>query len=211
MGVKVYGSVKAACPQRVLACLIELGVEYQVIHVDLDSAEHKQPPFLALQPFGQVPVIEDGKFRLYESRAIIRYLAAKYSGSSLLPTNVEERALVEQWLEVEAHHFNQQVYNIVLELIVLPKMGKQTDMAFVQSLENKLANVLDVYEDRLSKTKYLAAAYFTLADLSHLPGLQYLTTHANLSHLIEHRKCVNAWWTNISNRPAWKKVLALTI
>ncbi|KAK9691646.1 hypothetical protein RND81_09G209900 [Saponaria officinalis] len=164
------------------------------------------------KPFGQVPVIEDDNFRLYESRAIIRYLATKYStenSPNLLGTNVEEKALVDQWLEIEAHHFNQQVYNIVLELIVFPKMGKQTDTAFVQSLEKKLANVLDVYEERLSKSKYLAGDFFTLADLSHLPGLRYLTTDAKMQHLVEERKCVNAWWTDISSRPAWKKVVNL--
>nr|BAM21533.1 glutathione S-transferase like protein [Dianthus caryophyllus] len=215
MGViKVYGAKKAACPQRVIACLIELGIDYDVIFVDLESGHHKQPDFLALQPFGQVPVIEDGDFRLYESRAIIRYLATKYSpknslNNNLLGTNVEEKAFVDQWLEVEAHHFNQQVYNIVLELIVFPKMGKQTDISYVHSLEKKLANVLDVYEERLSKSKYLAGDFFTLADLSHLPGLRYLTTEAKMPHLVEDLKCVNAWWTDISSRPAWKKVLSL--
>ncbi|KAL9247959.1 hypothetical protein vseg_021328 [Gypsophila vaccaria] len=212
MGVKVYGAMKAACPQRVIMCLIELGVDYELIHVDLESGEHKQPRFLALQPFGQVPVIDDDHFKLFESRAIIRYLATKYSSENslnLLGTNVEEKALVDQWLEVEAHHFNEPVYNIVLELIVFPKMGKQTDMAFVQSLEKKLANVLDVYEDRLSKSKYLAGDFFTLADLSHLPGLRYLTTDAKMPHLVEERKFVNAWWSDISSRPAWKKVMNL--
>ncbi|KAJ0627027.1 putative glutathione transferase [Helianthus annuus] len=65
MVVKVYGPIQAACPQRVLACLFEFGVDFELITVDLDSNEHKQPDFLQKQPFGQVPVVEDGEFRLF--------------------------------------------------------------------------------------------------------------------------------------------------
>jgi hypothetical protein len=49
MVVKVYGSIRAACPQRVLACLIEKGIEFELVHVDLDKGEQKQPQFLLLQ------------------------------------------------------------------------------------------------------------------------------------------------------------------
>ncbi|KAI9100185.1 hypothetical protein K1719_024403 [Acacia pycnantha] len=100
MGLKVYGAANAACPQRVLACLIEKGVDFELIHVDLNRGEHKSPDFLLRQPFGQVPVVEDGDFRLYESRAIIRYYAAKYAdrGPDLLGKTLEERAMVDQWL-----------------------------------------------------------------------------------------------------------------
>jgi hypothetical protein len=49
MVVKVYGSIRAACPQRVLACFIEKGIEFELVHVDLDKGEQKQPQFLLLQ------------------------------------------------------------------------------------------------------------------------------------------------------------------
>ncbi|KAJ9703020.1 hypothetical protein PVL29_004679 [Vitis rotundifolia] len=71
MVMKVYGPVRAACPQRVLACLVEKGVEFEVVHVDLDSGEQKRPDFLLRQPFGQVPVVEDGDFRLFGKIIII--------------------------------------------------------------------------------------------------------------------------------------------
>ncbi|KAK3218638.1 hypothetical protein Dsin_012608 [Dipteronia sinensis] len=109
MAVKVYGSVRPACPQRVL-------------------------------PFGQVPVVEDGDFRLFESRAIVRYYAAQYAkrGPNLLGTTLEERSIVDQWLEVEAHNFNDLVYTLALQLMVLPRMGQPGDLALVHSCERKL-------------------------------------------------------------------------
>ncbi|KAK4799520.1 hypothetical protein SAY86_024885 [Trapa natans] len=252
MVVKVYGPVKAACPQRVIACLLEKGVEFEVVHVDLDSGQQKRPEFLLLQPFGQVPVIEDGDLRLFgedsifswiiayliiflivtlysfqardpilflstcfheppESRAIARYYATKYDerGDKLLGRNLEERAIVDQWLEVEAHNFNDVVYNPVLNLVVFPRMGKQGDLATVNACERKLEKVLDVYEHRLSGSAYLAGDAFSLADLSHLPAIRYLVEDAGLGHMIRDRKAVSAWWDTISGRPAWKKLLQL--
>ncbi|KAJ6752716.1 GLUTATHIONE S-TRANSFERASE RHO [Salix koriyanagi] len=91
MAVKVYGPATAVCPQRVMVCLLEKGVEFDLVHVDLDSGEQKLPEFLLKQPFGQVPVVEDGDFRLYESRAIIRYYAAKYEDRGTKSTGLHTR------------------------------------------------------------------------------------------------------------------------
>ncbi|CBI27362.3 hypothetical protein VitviT2T_005150 [Vitis vinifera] len=211
MVMKVYGPVRAACPQRVLACLVEKGVEFEVVHVDLDSGEQKRPDFLLRQPFGQVPVVEDGDFRLFESRAIVRYIAAKYAeqGPDLLGKSLEEKAVVDQWLEVEAHNFNELVYTLVMQLVILPRMGERGDLALAHTCEQKLEKVFDVYEQRLSKSRYLAGDSFTLADLSHLPAIRYLVKEAGMAHLVTERKSVSAWWEDISNRAAWKKVMEL--
>nr|8AGQ_A Chain A, Glutathione transferase [Populus trichocarpa] len=211
MVVKVYGPAVAVCPQRVMACLLEKGVEFDLVHVDLDSGEQKLPEFLLKQPFGQVPVVEDGDFKLFESRAIIRYYAAKYEdrGPNLLGNTLEEKALVDQWLEIEAHNFNDLVFNIVFQVVILPRIGQQGDSELVRTYEEKLEKVLDVYEKRLSKSKYLAGDSFTLADLSHLPATRYLVNEAGLGHLVKDRKKLNAWWEDISSRPAWKKLMNL--
>ncbi|KAK9115703.1 hypothetical protein Sjap_014650 [Stephania japonica] len=212
MVVKVYGSVKSACTQRVMACLFEKEVEFELVHIDLEAGEHKWAEFLTRQPFGQVPAVEDGDyFRLFESRAIIRYYTTKYAsqGTNLLGNTLEQQALIDQWLDVEAHNYNDLIYNLVLQCIVFPKMGKPGDLATVNDCEHKLERVLDVYEQRLSQSKYLAGNSFTLADLSHLPGTRYLTHELGLERLVKERKNVKAWWEDISNRTAWKKVVKL--
>ncbi|XP_073284577.1 glutathione S-transferase F12 [Primulina huaijiensis] len=208
MVVKVYGPANAACPQRVLACLFELGLQFELVPIDLESGEQKKPEFRLRQPFGQVPAIEDGDLKLFESRAIIRYYAAKHEGIGLVGSTLEERALVEQWMEVESHNYNPLIYAMVLELIVSPRMGRVADTELVRDREGKLGEVLDVYEERLSKTKYLAGDRFTLADLTHLPSTRFLMNEG-FEHLIKDRKNVYNWWIDISGRPAWKKVMLL--
>ncbi|WP_411024451.1 glutathione S-transferase N-terminal domain-containing protein, partial [Salmonella sp. s57359] len=118
MVVKVYGPAIAST-KRVIVCLIEKEIEFEVVPIDVFQGEHKQPNFLQLQPFGVVPVIQDGDYTLFESRAIIRYFAEKYKsqGTDLLGKTIEERGLVEQWLEVEAHNFHPPIYDLAIQLL----------------------------------------------------------------------------------------------
>ena len=117
--------------------------------------------------------------------------------------------MVDQWLEVEAHDFNDLVYTLVLQLVILPRMGERGDLALAHTCERKLEKVLDVYEARLAESKYLAGDAFTLADLSHLPGIRYLVEEAKMGHLVAARESVKAWWETISDRPAWKKLMKI--
>ncbi|KAL3846166.1 hypothetical protein ACJIZ3_003569 [Penstemon smallii] len=211
MVVKVYGP-DCGSGKRVIACLIEKGIEFEVVDVDLFKGENKTPEYLKLQPFGVLPVIQDGDYTLYESRAIIRYYAEKYKsqGTELLGKTIDEKGLVEQWLEVEAHNFQPPLYDLVVRLLFPSEFGITPDPKSIKENEEKLAHVLDVYEDRLSKSKYLAGDTFSLADLSHIPFIQYLMVkRMGKEYMIRDRKHVSTWWDDISNRPSWKKVLQL--
>ncbi|KAF6150116.1 hypothetical protein GIB67_015783 [Kingdonia uniflora] len=162
-----------------------------------------------VKPFGEIPVIEDGDFTLYESRAIIRYYADKYKaqGANLVGNTVEEKGVIEQWLEVEGQNYHPHVNNLVLQLLFSSKLGFPLDMKLVEESEEKLRKVLDIYEERLSKSKYLAGDFFSLADLSHLPFTHYLVNALGKEYMIRDRVHVSAWWDDISNRPSWKRVL----
>ena len=209
MVVKVYGPALAST-KRVIVCLIEKGIEFQTVPIDVFQGEHKHPNFLQLQPFGVVPVIQDGDYTLFESRAIIRYLAEKYKseGPDLLGKTIEERGLVNQWLEVEAQNFHPPIYNLTLHLLFSSKLGFPQDQNLVKESEIKLGKVLDIYEERLSKSKYLGGDFFSIADLSHLPFLHYLVNQMGKDYMVKERKNVSVWWDDISNRPSWQKVLS---
>ncbi|OIW13395.1 hypothetical protein TanjilG_19491 [Lupinus angustifolius] len=210
MAVKVYGPTYAS-PKRVLVLLIEKEIEFETVDVDIFKGENKDPEFLKLQPFGELPVIQDGDYTLYESRAIIRYYADKYKdqGTDLLGKTIEERGLVEQWLEVEANNFHPPIFNLVVNVLFAPLLGTPSDSKLIQESDEKLGKVLDIYEERLSKNKYLAGEFFSLADLSHLAFGHYLVNQTGRGHLVRDRKHVSAWWDDISSRPSWKKVLQL--
>ncbi|KAL4563610.1 hypothetical protein LXL04_027655 [Taraxacum kok-saghyz] len=207
MVVKVYGA-PFPHPKRVLVCLAEKEIEFEMIFVDLFKQEHHTPKFLKLQPFRYVPIIQDGDYTLYESRAIIRYYAKKYrsQGTDLLGKTMEEEGLVNQWLEVEATRFHPPVFHLVTQIMFGPEFGIERSEKVVKENEEALGKVLDVYEDRLSKSKYLAGDFFSLADLAHLPFGENLVGPCGKEYMIKERKHVSAWWDDISSRPSWKKV-----
>ncbi|CAF2052624.1 unnamed protein product [Rotaria magnacalcarata] len=79
----------STCTQRVRCVLEEMGLPYEIFLVDLSKGEHKQTTHLAIQPFGQIPVLEDiDGTQIFESRAIMRYLLKKYptEGNHPVPT-----------------------------------------------------------------------------------------------------------------------------
>jgi glutathione S-transferase len=212
MTLIVHGAPYSTCTQRILTTLEELNVtDYKLEFVDLSKGAHKSPDFLKLQPFGQVPVLQDGDIAIFESRAIVRYLSEKYAGQGtlLLGKTVKDKALVSQWLEVESQNYNPAASQIVLEKVFKPMMGAPCDEVAVAALTPKLEKTLDVYEAHLAKSKFLAGDFFSLADLSHLPYTNMLMYAAGKGDLITSRPHVSAWWSAISQRPSFQKVLAM--
>ncbi|ONK55570.1 uncharacterized protein A4U43_UnF1480, partial [Asparagus officinalis] len=177
MGLKVYGVTLSPNVVRVIAALNEKGLDFELVPVDLRAGAHKQPDFLALNPFGQVPAFEDGAVKIFESRAINRYIAVQYkhTGVDLLPSKTPaELAALESWLESESQNFNPPVAKFLFEVLFKPMIGMTTDPATVESLSAELGKVLDVYEACLSKSKYFAGDEFSLVDLNHMPCVSTL-------------------------------------
>ncbi|XP_062198809.1 probable glutathione S-transferase GSTF1 [Phragmites australis] len=210
--VKVFGSAVFANAARVLACLEEVGAEYEVVEVDYMAEEHKSPSHLARNPFGQIPAFQDGELVLFESRAIAKYVFRKYSMSAqvdlLREGNLEEAAMVDVWTEVEAHHYFPAIAPIVYECVVYPaRLGIPPNQKVVDESLEKLKKVLDVYEVHLLKSRFLAGDFFSFADLNHFPYTFYFmaTPHASL---FDSYPRVKAWWESLMARPSVKKISA---
>ncbi|KAH8113202.1 glutathione S-transferase [Phellopilus nigrolimitatus] len=210
MAVKFYGDKAVSGTQHVLVVAKELGVPYTIVHVDMNAGAHKTAEYIATKhPFGQTPVLEDEDgFKVYEARAIGRYLAAKAGDERLLPrTNVKKLALFEQAASVEQHDFHPLVLGIALERYYKPRWGQATDEKRLAELEAALVEKLKVYEVILGKSKYLAGDELTLADLFHLPFGTQLTEQLGFQGL-KATPNVARWWADISSRASWKAVLA---
>lgn len=191
--------------------LEEKGIEYELVPVDLTKGDHKTPEHLARQPFGVIPALEDGDLMIFESRAICRYLASAYAdkGTELMGKDVKARALTENWIEVEANYFNGPTATIVSERFFKPVFYKTPgDEAVATAKIAELSKVLDVYEARLAKNQYLAGDNFSLADICHLPYFQY-ALDCKVGEVLDSHPNVKAWWTKISSRPTWQKVIAI--
>uniref|UniRef100_A0A453ACZ3 glutathione transferase n=1 Tax=Aegilops tauschii subsp. strangulata TaxID=200361 RepID=A0A453ACZ3_AEGTS len=146
-----------------------------------------------------------------ESRAVAKYVARKYKTDEadlLREGDHSEAAMVDVWTEVEAHTYSAALSPIVYECLIFPLMhGKPTDEKVVDESLGKLRKVLEVYEERLSKHRYLAGDFLSFADLNHFPYTFYFmaTPHGAL---FESYPRVKAWWESIMSRPAIQKLSA---
>ncbi|KAF6135972.1 hypothetical protein GIB67_006864 [Kingdonia uniflora] len=165
---------------------------------------------MARKPFGQVPAAEDGDLKLFKSRAITRYIVHEYAknGTPLIYDTVKKIVPLSIWLEVEAHRFNPPAYKLIWELVAKPNFGLAADPAIILENEAKLAEVLDIYEARLSQSKYLGGDSVTVVDLHHLPEIIYLMD-TQVKKIFEACPHFFAWCTDILARPSWSKVLEL--
>ncbi|XP_062201486.1 glutathione S-transferase F11-like [Phragmites australis] len=224
MPVKVFGSPTSAGVARVLACLFEKDVEFQLIRVDSFRGPKRQPNVLKL-PWH----VEDGDDTFFESRKIVRRIAEKYKNQGykdLLESDQLDRWSIALQMGSEEHLFDVHSSNMVCSLAYLPPdmpldgsgrnageppaAGKMEEMLqLFEKSRKELDMLLDWYEMQLGKKDYLAANKFTLADLSHLPNADRLVSDPRSARLIESRKNVSRWWHTISGRDSWKRVKEL--
>ncbi|KAH9926276.1 glutathione S-transferase C-terminal-like protein [Epithele typhae] len=213
MVLKLYGNPHSTCTNRVQTVLEELSVPYELVAIDFSKGEHKAPEFTAVQPFGQVPYLDDDGFKIFESRAICRYIALKHGGveKGLIPatSDLQKTALFEQAASIEVSNFDPSASAVTFENVFKPMFGLTTDPEAVKKLTTTLDGKLAAYNVLLGKTKYLAGDEVTLADLFHLPYGAMLK--AQSIDFLESGKYPNVarWWADLSSRSSWKKVKGL--
>ncbi|KAF8626925.1 hypothetical protein AX17_006426 [Amanita inopinata Kibby_2008] len=206
MVLKLVGSSVSTCTKRVATVLREKNVPFEFVEIDLMKGEHKSAAFMEKQPFGQVPYIDDEGFILYESRAISRYIAEKYAkqGTQLIPTDPKAKALFEQAASIETSNFDPYASGAVFEKMFKSFRGGTTDEAILKQHIDNLDSKLAIYDQILSKQKYLGGNEFTLADLYHLPYGTMLAVAG--SDVMSRKPNVDRWFKEISARPSWQAV-----
>lgn len=198
--IKLYGHPMSTCTRKVLTTLAETNTPYELTVVDFAKGEHKQEPHLSRQPFGQVPAIDDGGFKMYESRAISRYINEK-AGGSLVPKDAAGRGRMEQWISIETSNFSGAAMKFVYEHVFKRPQTPET----LQTAEKQIDLALDVMERQLASQKFLAGDSFSIADICFMPYFEYVQA-SPIKDNIAKRSKVADWWQRISTRPSWKKV-----
>jgi len=159
--LKIYG-VPTSRARRTLWMARELGLDHENIPVRFDNGETRAADFLALNPNGHVPVIDDDGFILWESMAINLYLARKHD--TLWPATIEGEGLAFQWSFWVMTEVEKPIIAILFHRVIFPE-GKR-DTAMADSLDGKVQAPLKVLDDALAKSPYLTGDDFTVADLN---------------------------------------------
>jgi glutathione S-transferase len=189
--------------RRALMTAIHLGVPLERVVIDLRKGEHKQPEYLKLNTNGKVPTLDDDGFVLWESRAIMMYLADKTPGQTLLPQDVRGRADVTHWMFWDAVHFSPALQIIMFERVVKPLLGHGApDAKEIERGEKLTAPLMAVLDGHLAGRTWLCGDAVTLADLSLATPL-VLAERAQVA-LPEN---VSAWFSRVQALPAYQQTL----
>jgi glutathione S-transferase len=202
--IKIYG-LHTPMFMKVVHAAEELGLNYQIIPVDLTKGETKSPEHLARHPFGKVPVIEhDGKF-LFESNAIVRYMGSLDS-TPAFPSAKMERAHVDQWIEFFAHQAGRWTTSVWYQKCIGPKyFNEPADEKIVKDHSEWLMEVMPVIDKQLGRNAFLAGENFTLADVvAHATMMGFKDAGLQLGDF----KNFSRWYESLEQRPSWKRTLA---
>jgi glutathione S-transferase len=186
-------------PQKVTFALLELRLDYEIVPVDLAKGEQRQPAFLALNPFGHVPVLVDGDITLSESPAILAYLGEKTG--RLWPASTAGRAEALKWLFFLSQHIMPAAGEVALR-IRAKVLGITPDEAIIARGEKALPDVIRILDGRLTNHKWLLGADFSLVDCAYCPILN-VVEKAGFSFAEFPR--VSAYLDATRARPAWKE------
>ncbi|KAF5009332.1 hypothetical protein FDECE_4430 [Fusarium decemcellulare] len=206
----LYGYHGSTNTDRVRLTLAEGGfTDYDFTILKLEKGEQKSKEHMKRHPWGKVPAISfPNGFTLYESRAICKYLARKYSFPLLPPdSDLEATALFDQAQSEEMNYFAEPAGRIAFEKFAKKFIGLPPNEAVVSDALRSVEAFLDVAERLLQHRDYMAGNDFTLVDIYYIPLIQRLFA-CGYQDVIVSRKAVSAWWDRVVNRPAIKDMLA---
>ncbi len=203
--MKLYWHPVSLMPWRVKIALAEKGLTTEDVVIDLPGGAARTPEFLALNPFGQTPVLEDGDLVISESTAILEYLDERFPDPPLMPKTAAGRALARQYMG-----WSTDTWPFAWKRWVAPhSIGVPAGPEALQRGKAELSAHLDALARPLSTDDWLAGDY-SLADICYAP-LVLMASRFGLAEAIAERPPVARWYDRLMARPAVREGMAMLL
>ena len=201
--MELYTNPMSQNCRKVLMTAEFLGIPLRHVMVDLMASEQRKPDFLELNPNGKVPVLADGSLKLWESNAIMQYLAGKRPASTLWPASDLLRADISRWQFWEAAHWFPACMPFMWENMAKGWLNLGApDLQVLEQATAKFEPVVNVLEQHLGGRQYLVGNSLTLADISVGSHL----TYADPAKLpIQDKTNLRKWLERLESTDMWQK------
>ncbi len=197
--IKVWGRNTSSNVQKVMWAVGELKLAHERIDVGGPFGKNREPDYLAKNPNGLVPTLqEDDGFLLWESNSILRYLAAKHQAAVLEPKDLRVRALAHQWMDWQLSVLGPAITPVFWGLVRTP--AEKRDHAAIEAGKTKTAAAVRMLDARLGKTIYLAGDAFSYGDI---PAAVMVRRYRDLVPERPTFDNVERWYAAIAARPAF--------
>jgi glutathione S-transferase len=199
----VWGRATSSNVMKVLWGLGEMALPFERIDVGGAFGKTATPGYRAMNPTGLVPTLQEDDFALWESNAILRYLANGHAAAELWPSEPQARANVDRWMDAQQTLLNRPMGVVFWGLVRTP--ADKRDMAAIMQAVEGTARVWGMVSAELARHPYLAGDDLTLADIPWGPHLHRWFTMDFERPEVPH---LRAWYDRMLQRPAYKQHLA---
>lgn len=196
--LKLWGRMNSINVQKVLWCCAELGLEVE--RTDAGGAFGRPDGYEAMNPTGLVPTIRDADFVLWESNAIVRYLAAKHATGSLHPGDMRAQAAAGQWMDWQINALALPMRTLFQGLI--RTAPGERDIDAIEAARRELAGQWRILDGRLAGTEYVAGDRFTMGDI---PVGVYAQRWSALPIERQRLPHLEAWADRLRARPGFRE------
>jgi glutathione S-transferase len=198
--LKIWGRNTSSNVQKAMWAVGELGLAYERIDVGGAFGKNREPGYLAMNPNGLVPTLQDGDYILWESNAIVRHLARIHGKGTLEPTDPKAYGLANQWMDWQLSVVAPAIFACFWGLIRTP--AEKRDMAAITESQKKTTEAMKMLDAQLSRTAYAAGDAFSMGDIP--VGVmayrfrQLCPDRPNMPHL-------ERWYASLQQRKAFKE------
>jgi glutathione S-transferase len=200
MPIKLYDSKVSPYARKVRLLAAELEIPIEKIPLDFQKGDPRKPEYLALNPNGKVPTIDDDGVVLWESSAILKYLAAKKR--KLLPSDARGLAQADQWMFWWANHPEPAIELLVYELLLKPFFGKPgKDASIMQEARDLLDRYLPVLDKQLKGKEYVLGN-LSIVDFAIAPPLELSQRRLNVD--LDKYPGIPVWLGRLQEKSYWK-------
>jgi glutathione S-transferase len=204
--MRILGRLSSVNVQKVVWCAGETGRAFERQDVGGAFGGNTTVDYLAKNPNGRIPVLEDGDVVLWESNAIVRYLAARYGDGHLWPADPVERAFVDRWMDWASLTLNAAMHTAFWQLVRTPP--ERRDAAAIEASIQATEAAIAILDGALAGRAYIGGGSFTMGDIP-----LGANVHRWLNMPISRRPApqVEAWYARLMTRPAAQAALPLPI
>jgi glutathione S-transferase len=205
MSIELYAMPASPRAFKAIAVAHHLGIEFTLHRLEMLKGEHKTPEYTALNPNQMMPTLKDGDYVVWESNAIMQYLAGRKPQSGLLPTDERGRLDVTRWQFWDLAHWDPAVETLLLENFKPNFMGiTDYDTAGVAKATERFHRAAAVLDGQLKGRKYVTGDALTLADFALGSPLHYATQGR---FPLEPYGEIRRWHASLMTLPAWQKAI----
>ena len=202
-----YGTPQSTYVRTVRLLLAEANIDYDLKDIGIFNGDNETQEYLAKHPFGKVPTVEIDGIKIYETAAITYYINQKLAGGKFAPADVLGQTRMRQIMAiVDNYLYPHAVGTIVIQNLIVPDQGGQTDKQAVEKALAPTQKALGAIEDLFVGSPFLLGSMISIADFYLIPIFIYLEQTPQFDKVTANTSKLKEWWNEVKILASVKEI-----